>query len=175
MPQYSQNVSEQIMKSDKLGSGLPWKLLAFSVFIFLLAVLSYFALSLGYSNYLNNQISQTEDNTRALTQKVSTDAQNKFIDIYSRLSNYKSILADHIYASGVFPLLESITYPTIYYTDVQLNTTDSTLVLSGIDDDIINCANGLDLINNIGNPLLIRKRRDQAGLNLAYIGLILSV
>ncbi|MCL5017520.1 MAG: hypothetical protein M1155_02580, partial [Patescibacteria group bacterium] len=43
--------------------------------------------------------------------------------------------ADHIYASGVFPLLESITYPTIYYTDVQLNTTDSTLVLSGIAAD----------------------------------------
>jgi len=132
MPQYSQNVSDQIMKSDSLGSGLPWKLLAFSVFLFLLSLVSFFALNLGYSNYLSNQISIVEQDTKALTQKISTESQTKFIDVYSRLFNFKNLLAGHIYSTKAFPLLEKITYPTVYYNNVELNIDEKKMVLSGI-------------------------------------------
>lgn len=132
MTQYSQNVSDQIMKSDGMGSGLPLRLLAFSIFLFLLSLLSYFALNFGYSTYLNNQISNTEEETKALTQKISTDSQNKFIDVYSRLSNFKNLLAGHIYSTKAFPLLEKITYPSVYYNNVELSVNDKRIVLSGI-------------------------------------------
>jgi len=132
MPQYSQNVSDQIMKSDGMGSGLPWRLLAFSIFFFLLSLLVYFALSFGYANYLNNQILNTEEETKALTQKISTDAQNKFIDVYSRLFNFKNLLAGHIYSTKAFPLLEKITSPFVFYNNIELNIDEKRIVLSGI-------------------------------------------
>ncbi len=132
MAQYGQNVSDQIMKSDSLGSGLPWKLLAFSIFIFLLALISFFALNLGYANFLNNQIDITDEETRALTQKISPEAQSKFVDVYSRLFNFKNLLSSHVYGTGVFPLLEKVTYPTVYYNNVELNVGERRLVLSGI-------------------------------------------
>lgn len=132
MPQYSQNVSDQILKSDGLGSGLPWRLLAFSIFLFLLSLLSYFALAFGYTGYLNNRISQTEEETKALTQKVSVDAQNIFVDVYSRLSNFKNLSANHVYSTKLFPLLEKITNPAVYYTDVDVSVDDRRMVLSGI-------------------------------------------
>jgi len=132
MPQYSQNVSDQIMKSDGMGSGLPWRLLAFSTFLFLLSLLGYFALNFGYATYLNNQILNTEEETKALTQKISTDSQNKFIDVYSRLFNFKDLLAKHVYSTKAFPLLEKITYPTVYYNSVEISVDDKKMVLSGI-------------------------------------------
>ena len=132
MAQYSQNVSDQIMKSDNLGSGLPWKLLAFSVFIFALAILSYFGLAFGYETYLNNQIAATDSETEALSQKISSESQSKFIDVYSRLSNFKVLLAGHVYGTKVLPLLEKVTYPTIYYNNIELSVDDRKMVLSGI-------------------------------------------
>ena len=132
MPQYSQNVSDQIMKSDGIGAGSPWRLLAFSIFLFSLSLLSYLALNFGYAAYLNTQISNTEEETKALTLKISTDSQNKFIDVYSRLSNFKNLLAGHIYSTKTFPLLEKITYPSVYYNNAELSVDDRRLILSGI-------------------------------------------
>lgn len=132
MPQYSQNVSDQIMKSDGMGSGLPWRLLAFSIFLFSLSLLAYIALNFGYATYLNDQISNTEEETRALTDKISIDAQNKFIDVYSRLSNFKGLLAGHTYSVKAFPLLEKITYPSVYYDSVELSVDDKKMTLSGV-------------------------------------------
>jgi hypothetical protein len=132
MPQYSQNVSDQIMKSDGMGSGLPWRLLAFSIFLFSLSLLVYAALSFGYATYLNNQILNTEEETKALTGKISVDSQNKFIDVYSRLSNFKGLLVTHVYSTKAFPLLEKITYPSVYYNNVELSADERRMVLSGI-------------------------------------------
>jgi hypothetical protein len=145
------------MKSNNSGSGLPWKLLAFSIFIFLLSILSYFALIFGYSPYLNNQIAKTDQDTKDLTRNISIDAQNKFVDVYSRLSNFKNLLANHIYSSNIFPLLERITYPTIYYNNVELNTDDKTLILSGIAADFNSLSSQLqafDKETTSKNPLI---------------------
>jgi len=132
MPQYSQNVSDQIMKSDGLGAGMPWRLLAISIFLFSLSLLGYLALSFGYETYLNGQIANTEAETAALTQKISADAQTKFIDVYSRLSNFKDLSSDHIYGTKLFPLLEKVTYPSVYYNNVELSVDDKRVILSGI-------------------------------------------
>ena len=95
-------------------------------------MLSYFALAFGYTGYLNSQISQTEEETKGLAQKISADAQNIFVDVYSRLSNFKSLSANHVYSTKLFPLLEKITNPLVYYTDVDVNVDDRRMVLSGI-------------------------------------------
>jgi hypothetical protein len=120
------------MKTGDAGSGLPWRLLAFSSFLFLLSLLGYFALSFGYSAYLNNQILNTETETKALTQKISTDSQSKFIDVYSRLANFKSLLSTHIYSTKIFPLLEKITNPFVYYNNIEISIDDRRMILSGI-------------------------------------------
>ncbi len=132
MPQYSQNVSEQIMKSDNLGSGLPWRLLAFSSFVFLLSILAYVGLSVGYANYLDTQILNKDHEIEALTQKVSPEAQSVFVDFYSRLSNFKSLLTSHVYTDKVFPMLEKITSSNVYYNNFDLNIAEKRLVLSGL-------------------------------------------
>ena len=132
MPQYSQNVSEQIMKSDKLGSGLPWGLLIFSIFLFALSLLAYLGLHIGYAGYLNSQISAKDQAIDQLTKKVSPEVQGVFVGFYSRLTNYKNLLSSHVYTDKIFPLLEKITNPSVYYNNFSLDIINQKLVLSGL-------------------------------------------
>jgi len=135
MPQYSQNVSDQILKSGSMGSGLPWRLLIFSFVIFFLSVLTYLGLSFGYSGYLDSQISAKDQEIKDLAKKISPESQNIFVDFYSRLSNYKNIFAGHVYNAKIFPTLEKITLPSVYYTNVDLSVDTRTMVLSGSASD----------------------------------------
>jgi len=111
---------------------MPWRLLIFSSFIFLLAILAYAGMSFGYANYLNTRISNQDQTIDALTKKVTPEAQGIFVDFYSRLTNFNNLLADHIYASKVFPMMERITTPSVYYDNFDLNIADRRLILSGL-------------------------------------------
>ena len=135
MPQYSQNVSDQIMKSGSTGSGLPWRLLVFSFVIFFLSILIYLGLSFGYAGYLESQITAKDQEIKDLAANISPESQNVFVDFYSRLSNYKNIFEKHIYNVKIFPTLEKITLPSVYYTNVDLNVASRTMVLSGSASD----------------------------------------
>jgi hypothetical protein len=135
MPQYNQNASEQIMRSGKNDSSLPWRLLAFSSFIFLLSILSFFALNLGYSNYLNSQIDFVDQEILVLEEMVSPESQSIFVDLYPRLSNFLNLSNSHVYTNKILPLLEKITNPNVYYSNFDLNIPDNKLVLSGLAKD----------------------------------------
>ena len=81
MPQYSQNVSDQIMKSGNTGSGLPWRLLMFSFVVFFLSILAYFGLSFGYSGYLESKIADKDLEIADLTKRSLLD-QKMFLLIF---------------------------------------------------------------------------------------------
>ncbi len=147
MPQYSQNVSDQIMKSGNTGSGLPWRLLMFSFVVFFLSILAYFGLSFGYSGYLESKIADKDLEIADLTKKIAPGSENVFVDFYSRLSNYKNIFDSHIYNSKIFPTLEKITIPSVYYTSVDLNVENRTMILSGSASDFESLSNQLSLFD----------------------------
>jgi len=176
MAQFSQNVSEQIMKSGNTGSGLPWRLLIFSSFIFLLALLAYVGLSIGYTNYLNAQISGQEQLIDSLTQKVSPEAQGVFVDFYSRLSNFRNLLSGHTYTNKFFPLLEKITSPSVYYNNLDLNISEKRMVVSGLAVDFESLSRQLFLYDQ--EPLIeayiLNQSRMVEGLVNFRVTLLLS-
>jgi hypothetical protein len=67
-----------------------------------------------------------------LTSKVTPEAQNTFATFYSRLANYKNLSAAHIYTDKIFPMLEGITNPSVYYNNFDLDISNQKLVLSGL-------------------------------------------
>lgn len=157
MPQYSQNVSDQIMKSGGANSGLPWRLFLFSFIVFFLSILTYFGLAFGYSGYLEAQIATKDEEIKELTKKISPESQNIFVDFYSRLSNYKSIFDGHIYNAKIFPTLEKITIPSVYYTNVDLDVASKTMVLSGSASDFESLSKQLALFDQeskVKDPLI---------------------
>lgn len=176
MPQYSQNVSEQIMKSDKLGTGLPWRLLVFSLFVFLLSLLAYFGLSIGYTSYLNSQISAKEQEIGQLTKKVSPEAQSVFVDFYSRLANYRNLLSKHIYTDKLFPMLERVTNSSVYYNNFDLDISNQRMVLSGLAADYEILGRQLYLFDqeSMVQAYILNQSRVVEGLVNFQITLILS-
>lgn len=152
MPQYSQNVSDQIMKSGGANSGLPWRLFLFSFIVFFLSILIYFGLAFGYSGYLESQITTKNEEIKELTKKISPESQNIFVDFYSRLSNYKGIFDEHIYNAKIFPTLEKVTAPSVYYTNVDLDVASRTMVLSGSASDFESLSRQLYLYDQ--DPLI---------------------
>lgn len=176
MAQYSQNVSEQVMKSDTLGAGLPWRLLVFSFFIFLLSILTYLGLNIGYANYLDSQIAAKQQEIDALDAKVSREARSVFVDFYSRLSNFRNLSADHVYTNKFFPMLEKITSPYVYYNNFDLNISEKRLVLSGLAANYESLSRQLYLYNNepMIDAYILNQSRIVEGLVNFRVTLILS-
>ena len=104
-------------------------------YFFSLSLVSYLALSFGYSNYLESSIATKDAEIKDLTNKISPESQNIFVDFYSRLSNYKNISDSHIYNSKIFSTLEKITIPSAYYSSADLNVASRVMNLSGFASD----------------------------------------
>jgi len=155
------------MKSDTLGSGLPWRLLAFSLFVFALSLLAYFALAFGYSGYLNGQISSKETAIAALTKKVTPEAQSIFVDFYSRLFNFNKLMSGHVYISKALPFLESVTYPYVYYNNFSLDTSSRSIVLSGSASSFDSLSRQLYLYDQ--NPMIASYVLNQSRLTEGFV------
>ena len=135
MPQqFAQNPLNQF-ESEQLPVGWPWRLLSVSFIIFLVAILTYFGLAVGYSPYLNSRIEKKEAEIDQLAQSVSKEDRDKFIGFYSQLSNLKDLLDNHIFTSRIFPQLEKITNKKVYFIVANLKAQTNELELEGIADN----------------------------------------
>lgn len=131
MPQqFVQNPMNQF-EAENLPVGWPWRFFMVSFIIFLMSILVYLGLVFGYEPYLAGQIAQkdTEIEQRAAT--VSKEDQDRFIQIYSKVINIKSLIDNHLFSSNVLLMLEKATHPKIYYTGLSLKMLDRELELDG--------------------------------------------
>ncbi len=132
MPQqFAQNPLNQF-EPEKLSVGWPWRLLSVSFIIFLIILLTYFGLVIGYEPYLNSRIEQKETEINNLAQTVSNEDRDKFIGFYSKLDNLKNILDNHIFSSKIFPQLERITNKKVYYSGVSLKIPTREFEVDGV-------------------------------------------
>ncbi|NCN53159.1 hypothetical protein GW950_01705 [Candidatus Wolfebacteria bacterium] len=134
MPQINQNQFNQY-ESENLAVGWPWRLLSASFLLFLVSILTYFGLIVGYLPYLEKQIQEIDIEIGSLASSISKEDQQKFISFYSQLNNIKSLLDVHVLTSNVFPKLESVTNSQVYFTGATLKTDNHSLELSGVAED----------------------------------------
>jgi len=116
---------------EKATVGLPWRLLIFSIFIFVLALIVYFGLSLGYQSYLNSQSADLDQEINQLGSEVSQSDQQRFIQFYSQLVNLKEVLDAHPFAANIFTFLERNTHTAVYYYNAEAFVKDRVLKLKG--------------------------------------------
>ncbi|MGC9046637.1 MAG: hypothetical protein ACP5IC_00750 [Minisyncoccia bacterium] len=135
--QYTQSIEEQVLSEEHISVGFPWKLLIFSVFIFLLSLVIYFGSKIGYENYLSSQIQYYDKQLNNLSTQINSSAQNDFKNFYSQLVNLQNVLNNHKFASGVFSFLEGTTLPNIYYNNATIDVNDGKINLNGIAKDFV--------------------------------------
>jgi hypothetical protein len=132
MPEQSnQPVFREQFVNEPVSVGFPWRLFIFSLVIFLLSILIYFGLKVGYENYLQNQTTSLDGELNQLAKAVSQQDQQQFVNFYSQLVNLKTIFTSHIFSANVFPFLEKNTLPQVYYTDAKFTGSGADLALTG--------------------------------------------
>jgi Tfp pilus assembly protein PilN len=126
-----QTVVEQLGKEPPKTPGWSVGMLTFAGSLLFLVVLIYVGLTFGYEPYLNGQISTTQNQINQLSQQISPADQTNLINFYSELSNLKSLLANHVIASNLFPWLEQNTEVNVYYTSFSFSGGDQ-ITLSAV-------------------------------------------
>lgn len=126
-----EKVIEQLGREPPKTPGWSFGLLLFSGGVFGIALLVYFGLILGYEPYLDGQIKQVNAEIDQFAKSVSADDQAKLVTFYSKLSNLKGVLVNHVTFSRFLSWLEKNTEANIYFSQLTFSSGNQ-VVLGGI-------------------------------------------
>ncbi|MFB6212309.1 MAG: hypothetical protein ABEI53_00615 [Candidatus Magasanikbacteria bacterium] len=122
--------------NEDISAGTPWKLMIFTLVLFMFSVVLYLGLVFGYKPYIEGQIQEMDSRMEKLAKSVSKGEKKEFLDFYSQLTHLKSILNSRKYAGNVFKVLEENTLPSVYLSEVSAELDKLSLKISGTGSDL---------------------------------------
>jgi hypothetical protein len=122
---------EQFMATQQ-SIGLPWRLSAFAIALFALALFTWAGLRYGYQSYLEEQVKATDTELAGLAEKISADQQDHFITLYSQITNLKGVLDKHQFTANALPVLEKNVASGVIFTSAKMDADTLSLELTGI-------------------------------------------
>ncbi len=117
--------------AERLPVGWPWRLLVFSIIIFLLVLFVYFGIRFGYTAYLEGSSAEIDHSLDALGSEVNAADQERFVSFYSQIVNLKSVLDLHFLSGNTLSFLERNVIDGVVFTGARFKATERTLVLEG--------------------------------------------
>ena len=111
--------------------GMPWRILTFSFFIFMVSVLAAVGLSLGYEKYLDSKIANVDSRIKSLTASVE-QRQQEYVSFYSQVANLKSILEKRSFTANIFTFLEKNTINQVYFSEADMDMKKGELKINGL-------------------------------------------
>ena len=138
----------QFSVSSFRSTGLPWRLLIFSAFLFGFAIFVFFGLKLGYGTYLDARSKGVDEEITSLASRVGTSEQNRLVAFYSQLVNTEDILRRHSFSYNAFPFLESVTLPQVYFVSANFSYEGFSLQLQGRASSIQDVVDQLAVLDN---------------------------
>jgi len=101
-----------------------------SLLVFFLALASYGGLALLNPNLQNTKERLIEE-TKLKQESLRPELLSEIFLLDERLTNTRTLLSKHTFASNVFKLIESDTHPLVRFTNFNLTTDSRKLELSG--------------------------------------------
>jgi hypothetical protein len=119
------------LKTTKLPPAWPKGLLTFVLIICLLTIGT--ALGLNYWNRIQeNKLQQLETEFQTLRETFPPEQEQEIAIFEEKLINLEKLLGNHVYFSNVLTILEQITHPQVYYTNLDYSLDKNSLVLEGV-------------------------------------------
>lgn len=125
-------VVEQLAREPLQTPGWSARLLMFSATLFILSIVGYFGLSLGYARYLAGRIQEIDRQIKSQSQQIPEQDRDNIVIFFSQLSNLRLILDKHIFTSSLFALLEKTTHKNVHYSRLVMNSGKNEALLTGI-------------------------------------------
>lgn len=129
------NIDGRIPGREVLPSETPKKFLVFSLFLFIVTILLYLGLSVGYKAFLNKQIEDLDMAVEDLRFEVSEEEQEELLNFFSQVSNMQVALDGHVMSSRTFPFIEENTHGRVAYRSMDLSTVEGKIILDGVAAD----------------------------------------
>ncbi len=107
-------------------------LLLLSGGLFFLSLFIYVGLSLGYEPYLQSRVEKSQADILNFNSQIPKDQFDQTVNFYSQVSNVRTLLAKHIFASTFFSWLEGQTQGNISYSQLGLNVQSNQISLTGV-------------------------------------------
>lgn len=123
---------ERMTRDPSETQGAYKQLLLLSAALFILLLVLYFGIAFGYEKYVETADANVErELVKFGTTQVSPETQKVIADLYSQLSNIKTLIDTHTIASPLFSLLERASGPNAYFTKLNLNALTNEMTLTG--------------------------------------------
>ena len=125
------NLDFESLKPKELPPTWPKGLLMFTLVVFLIAVGAYFGLDY-WNKSKEAQLTIFEDEFQDLRDSFALEREQEVILFEKKLNTLSKLLTNHTYFSKVLTVLEELTHPQIYYTNLDFSTEQNMLTLDGV-------------------------------------------
>jgi hypothetical protein len=135
--------SQQIdrrLEAERLPVGWPWQFLLFSGFLFLIAIVAYFGLSVGYTAFLRNDIDSIKKQMDDLGLRVNAEEQAEFINFYSQLNNLHTLFQSHVALEKIFVLIQEKAVAKTAIASLQIDVPSRTVTIDATADSFATLA-----------------------------------
>ncbi|KKU15197.1 hypothetical protein A3D55_01780 [Candidatus Jorgensenbacteria bacterium RIFCSPHIGHO2_02_FULL_45_20] len=131
IPQTYRDQTTSQLAESRIVTGLPWKILLFSVFLFGFSILVFFGLRFGYKTYLSTRSENLDARLEELASRVSGEDEQDLIALYSQIVNLREVLKSHKFTVNTIELLEKYTLPSVYFYDARISGGNGTMDMRG--------------------------------------------
>lgn len=126
-----ENLDVESLKPKQLPPTWPKGLLTFALIIFLFAGGVWLGLDYWNKNK-ESQLTVLEDEFQNLRDSFALEQEQEVVLFEKKLNNLSKLLTNHIYFSKVLNVLEQLTHPQIYYTNLDFSEEKNLLTIEGV-------------------------------------------
>jgi len=126
-----QNIDVESLKPKELPPTWPKGLLTFVLVAFLFAVVAYFGLDY-WSKTKEAELAVLEEEFQKIRSDFPLQQEQEAILFEKKLNSLSNILTNHTYFSQALTVLEELTHPQIYYTNLDFSTDNNKFTLDGV-------------------------------------------
>lgn len=144
---------EIIPKTIEKIPGERKKLFYFSIFLFIALLISYFILT-SFEKKSENILSKLEEVlSKGKTPEMSS-LEKENLNEQKKIESISPLLERHVFLSKVFEFFERNTHPQVFFSEINLNSLNSTASLSGECDSFLTLGQQLAIFEK---ELLVEK------------------
>jgi len=126
-----QNIDLKSLKPKELPPTWPKGLLTFVLVVFLFTVAAYFGLDY-WNKTKEAELAVLEEEFQNIRSDFPLQQEQEAILFEKKLNSLSKILTNHTYFSQALTVLEELTHPQIYYTNLDFSTDDNKFTLEGV-------------------------------------------
>lgn len=119
-----------IPKPEKKVLTLEIIFLFISIFILIASLLTFLYLTMAEKN-INQEITTWDEKISNLESPEILALENKILQYQQKISDFSTIIGEHLFPSQFFSFLEKNTHPNVYFSEIKLDLLKSECFLLG--------------------------------------------